>query len=280
MLKVNLGCGPVFVDSPSWLNLDYAPTSSAVRQANLLERLPLSDETAELIYSSHFLEHVPRVMVSKLLCECMRCLKPDGVIRLVLPDLENMAREYLNMRERGDHIKADFVVIEMIDQSVRNVSGGELGNLYRKLASQSSSSNASMIDYIRARTGEDLLQFDSYPRNFGLKKLHRLRLALQNRIQRYWIRFCILLLPSAFRKQNISLSEVGERHQWLWDFHQLKTELEAAGFTDVKRLSSNSSTVSDFPFNCLDLDKQGLPRKGNESMYVEARKPSKILHIS
>jgi predicted SAM-dependent methyltransferase len=277
MLKVNLGCGPVFVNSPSWLNLDYAPTSPAVRQSNLLDRLPMSDETAELIYSSHFLEHVPRVMVPKLLCECLRCLKTDGIIRLVVPDLENLAREYLNMRERGEHSKADFVVIEMIDQCVRRVSGGELGNLYKKLAEKSSSDNASMIDYIRVRTGEDLLQFDSHPRIIGLKSLYRMVSAFKNRIQQYWIRFCILLLPSAFRNQNISLSQVGERHQWLWDFHQIKTELEAAGFTDVMRLSSKSSTVTDFPFDCLDLDNQGLPRKGNESMYIEARKPSNIV---
>lgn len=155
--NVNLGCGPVFVESPDWLNLDFSPTTSAVRQANLLDRLPLADETVSLVYSSHFLEHVPRAMVPGLLRECLRVLQLGGVVRLVVPDLENMAREYLSMRESGAHEKADFVVLEIIDQCVRRESGGELGRLYRQMTSQAAYSTATpMIEYIRQRTGEDL----------------------------------------------------------------------------------------------------------------------------
>lgn len=274
MLNVNLGCGPVFVDSPQWLNLDFSPSSSAVRQANLLDRLPLADESASLVYSSHFLEHAPRALVAGLLQECLRVLKPGGVVRLVVPDLENLAREYLAMRDKGEHDKANFVVLEMIDQCVRQVSGGELGRLYRQLNAQPKTSNAAMIDYIRMRTGEDFHQMDTVTKRFGLEKLGRMVRALPNWIQRYWIHFCLLLLPAAFRSQNVSLAAVGERHQWLWDFHQIKAELEALGFKDVQRLSADTSTVPDFPFYPLDTDKHGQPRKGAESMYIEACKPS------
>lgn len=106
MLKVNLACGGVFVDSPDWLNLDFAPTSPTVRKANLLGRLPVADGAAALVYSSHFLEHVPRDLVPGFLRECWRVLRPGGVVRLVLPDLENLAREYLARREAGEHDKA------------------------------------------------------------------------------------------------------------------------------------------------------------------------------
>jgi hypothetical protein len=68
------------------------------------------------------------------------------------------------------------------------------------------------------------------------------------------------------------LAAVGERHHWLWDFHQLKTVLEAAGFVDVQRRSANNSAAADFPFQPLDLDAEGHPRKGAESLYVEACK--------
>lgn len=156
MRKVNLGCGPVFIDSPDWINLDFSPASSAVRKANLLDTLPLADESASLVYSSHFLEHVPRDLVPGLLRDWSRVLQPGGIVRLVVPDLENMAREYLSMRESGAHEKADFVVLEIIDQCVRRESGGELGRLYRQLASQEANSAAPMIEYIRQRTGEDL----------------------------------------------------------------------------------------------------------------------------
>lgn len=272
MLNVNLGCGPVFVESPSWLNLDFSPTSSAVRQANLLSRLPLADATATLVYSSHFLEHVPRAVVPALLAECLRVMQPGGVLRLVVPDLENMAREYLANREAGAHDKADFVVLEMIDQCVRLESGGELGLLYRRVNAQPGTSAVPMIDYIRSRTGEDL-RASAVAGGGGLRDLRRLSAALRNRIERVWIRFCLLALPAAFRAQNVSLAAVGERHHWLWDFHQLKSALEAVGFVDVERSSANSSAVAHFPFHPLDIDAEGRPRKGAESLYLEARKP-------
>ncbi|BAC09939.1 class I SAM-dependent methyltransferase [Thermosynechococcus vestitus] len=155
MYKVNLGCGSVFVDSPDWLNLDYVSYSPAVRKANLLSRLPLPDGTATLVYSSHFFEHVPRAMVSGLLRECFRVLQPGGVLRLVVPDLENMVREYLARRESRQHAKADFVVFELIDQCVRSEPGGELGRFYRQIILQEERCSE-MIEYVRRRTGEDL----------------------------------------------------------------------------------------------------------------------------
>ena len=272
MLNVNLGCGPVFVDSPKWLNLDFAPSSPAVRQANLLDRLPLADESAFLVYSSHFLEHVPRALVPGLLRECLRVLQPGGVLRLVVPDLENMAREYLAMRDAGSHDKADFVVLEMIDQCVRRESGGELGLFYRQMMAQAGDSTTPMIDYIRARTGEDL----HAGAVAGWGNLRRVSVALRRRIERAWIRLCLLALPAAFRAQNISLAAVGERHHWLWDFHQLKSALEAVGFTSVEYRTSDSSAIADFPFYPLDIDSDGRPRKGKESMYIEAIKSERV----
>jgi predicted SAM-dependent methyltransferase len=57
---INLGCGPVFVDSPEWANLDFSPSSPSVIRANLLVPLPLKSDSAQLVYSSHFLEHIPK----------------------------------------------------------------------------------------------------------------------------------------------------------------------------------------------------------------------------
>jgi predicted SAM-dependent methyltransferase len=85
--------------------------------------LPLKREIADLVYSSHFLEHIPYSKVTDFLYEILRILKPGGV-RLVLPDLENMANSYVNLRKLGNHQKADFLVLEMIDQCVRNIGVG------------------------------------------------------------------------------------------------------------------------------------------------------------
>ena len=273
---INLGCGKVFVDSSDWWNLDFAPATHAVRQANLLGRLPVANETASIVYSSHFLEHVPRSMVPSLLKECLRVMKPGGVLRLVVPDLENLAREYLALREAGEHDKADFLVLELLDQCVRRQTGGELGQLYRHLTSKMDTTTEPMIDFIRVRTGEDL-SIQNQPGLLlpgGVRSLRILFGALRRRIERCWIRLCLLPLPASFRSQNVSLAAVGERHQWVWDFHQIKTTLEATGFVEVQRRSADTSVIIDFPYYPLDLDTDGCPRKGAESMYVEARKPT------
>jgi predicted SAM-dependent methyltransferase len=273
-ISVNLGCGPVFVDSPEWLNLDFTPCAPAVKKANLLGRLPLKDASVHLVYSSHFLEHVPRSSVPSLLAECYRVLAPGGVIRLVLPDLENIAREYLSMRDSGDHQKADFVVLELIDQCVRMTPGGELGKFYHSLRGNDAYADK-MIDYVRQRVGEDL-RITPARNSWGgafLHKLHKVPSALRTRAERYYIRALISLLPAAFRQQNVSLAGVGERHHWVWDFHQLRHALREAGLIGVQRQTAQTSNIQDFPLYPLDLDRDGLPRKGAESMVVEAQKP-------
>lgn len=279
---INLACGPVFIDSPDWVNFDFV-AAEGVRQVNLLGRLPLPDNAAQLVYSSHFLEHIPKSQVESFLNECWRVLEPGGVLRLVVPDLENIARTYLQLRDNCKHVQADFLVLEMIDQCVRRHSGGELGKFYRALQDQAkgeipaSGNNMTMIDFIRHRTGEQISAVDQSESVWGgrvaatqRKPLHR---ALSRRLQHYWIHAVLQLLPSAFRAQNVSLAEVGEKHHWLWDFHQLRQALVAVGFISVERRSAGSSAIADFPDYPLDLDSDGRPRKGDESIYVEAVKP-------
>lgn len=268
---INIACGNSYVDG--WVNLDYSPVSPAVKKANLLGKLPLEDAVAEVVYSSHFLEHIPRGRVEGFLSECFRALKPGGQIRLVLPDLDEICREYLRQREAGAHDKADFVVLEMLDQCVRTESGGELGAFYESL---SRSGTSGMVAYVALRSGDDL----SNATNMGTVSTWRRVLGVLRQPQRMWGRleriYCralTLLLPSAFLEQNVSFSGVGERHVWIYDFHTLCALLEKAGFSSVMKLSFNHSEIDGFPLQPLDVTETGQPRKGLESMYIEARKP-------
>lgn len=274
---INLGCGDVFVESQDWINLDYWPVSPSVKRANLLARLPLPSEGAKLVYASHFLEHIPKPDVAAFLKECHRVLEPGGVLRLVLPDLQEMASSYLKYREAGDHARADFLVLEIIDQCVRRTPGGELGRFYRSLREKPSEDAKRMGAFIRERTGEDLqarpasIQKSITRLNWDTLALLSSRLC--SRLQQIWLRTWMRGLPTAFLSQNVSLASVGERHHWLWDFYQLQQALEIAGFTAVERCSAQDSTIADFPFFPLDVDNKGNPRKGGESMFVEAHKP-------
>lgn len=261
---VNIACGNSYADG--WLNLDYAPVSPAVIRANLLGRLPLGDASADVVYSSHFLEHIPRRRVAGFLAECFRVMKPGGQIRLVLPDMEELCREYLRQRGAGAHEKADFVMLEMLDQCVRTEPGGELGAFYKNLSRRGAND---MVVYAAARTGEGLPNAPSEAPSSDRATWALLR----GRLERLYCRFLTRFLPAAFLEQNVSFAGVGERHAWIYDFHTLSSLLEQAGFASIQKMNFNQSEIESFPLHTLDVTPAGRPRKGLGSMYVEARKP-------
>ncbi|WP_024334601.1 class I SAM-dependent methyltransferase [Desulfotignum balticum] len=155
--KINLACGNIFVASDEWINLDYSPADPEVQRVDLLERLPIDSGSAAAVYSSHFIEHIPYDHVPLFLTECLRVLEPNGILRLVLPDFESMCRTYLALRDNSEHQKANFLVVEMIDQCVRKEPGGQLGRLYQNFR-KNSLEESDMIAFVLDRTGEDLVK--------------------------------------------------------------------------------------------------------------------------
>jgi predicted SAM-dependent methyltransferase len=97
MILVDLGCGRVW--HPAWLNYDLRPRAPQVRKLDLRRPLPLADRHADAVYHSHVLEHLPRATADRLLRECHRVLKPGGILRVAVPDLEDNARSYLQALE-------------------------------------------------------------------------------------------------------------------------------------------------------------------------------------
>lgn len=269
-MKLNLACGSTYIPGDGWVNFDFAPLSPSVRQADLLRPLPIREECADIIYTSHFLEHIPRDLVSGFLQECRRLLKPGGTVRIVVPDLENICRNYIAERDAGRHDRADFLVLELLDQCVRKESGGQLGRFYSVLAAEASNMH-DMASFVTERTGHILADTDGCEAAIARK-----RPSFADRVVRkvssLKIKAALALLPPAFRAQNVSTAEVGEIHQWMWDFHMLRDLLLDNGFVDVTRYDSQSSGIENFPVKELDLDTSGRPRKGDASMYVEARK--------
>lgn len=265
---VNIACGDTYL--PDWHNFDYAPHSRLVKRANLLARLPLHDSSADVVYCSHFVEHIPRTHIVSFLSECFRVAKPGATIRLVLPDFEEMCATYLECRRAGNHAEADFLILEIIDQCVRQRRGGELRDFFGDLDPRKAG-DQKMVQFVRYRTG-----YAIPPGGLGrgipawLLKSPRMWLLM---LEQLYIRFIVLLLPASFRRQNVSLATVGERHTWVYDFHSLSKLLESVGFEHIARKTAQTSGVDGFPCRPLDVTADSSPRKGAESMYVEARKP-------
>jgi SAM-dependent methyltransferase len=122
MKKINLGSGPLCL--PDWDNIDNSfnaklskhpllkntlhslkilpdqyyknPWPTYILTLDIRNPLPFPSNSVDYIYTSHTLEHVEHYESKQILQECYRILKPQGIIRIVLPDLEKMMKEYLS----------------------------------------------------------------------------------------------------------------------------------------------------------------------------------------
>lgn len=77
-----------------WINSDIVPTAELI--VFLARRLPFADATLDRIYLEHVLEHAPYEHGLRFLREARRVLRRGGVMRIAVPDLEDLVRGYLD----------------------------------------------------------------------------------------------------------------------------------------------------------------------------------------
>lgn len=257
MVLVNCGCGSKF--HKDWVNLDFASNYVDVIDYNLLEGLPFQDCYVDFIYNSHFLEHLSRQQAAEFLKECHRVLKEKGTVRIVIPDLENLAREYLRVLEevtkRPDEIELkkeyEFICLEMLDQMVRQETGGELGKFKKVNASWS---------YLQNRVG-----------NINIIQRHPKRKENATRIKEKVNAFFQRRSPWAdvYSRGKFELS--GEKHLWMYDKYSISALLKKCGFTNINFFSFNESKLEGFCKYNLETIPGGKEYKPN-SIYVEGQK--------
>lgn len=90
--KLHLGCGENRL--PGWVNTDFFPDDPAVAHLDLTGPFPFADETIELIFSEHVIEHLPLAGGINLLRESFRVMKPGGRIRISTPPLPALLAIY------------------------------------------------------------------------------------------------------------------------------------------------------------------------------------------
>lgn|SRR6185369_15000590 len=86
---VDLGCGEskYETDEGDVLTVDVRDSVNPDYRADLHD-LPFANNEFDIAYSSHVLEHFPRSDTGRVLDEWTRILKPDGEMRLIVPNLE------------------------------------------------------------------------------------------------------------------------------------------------------------------------------------------------
>lgn len=133
---LNIACGSRY--HKEWLNIDFHAVSNLVKRVNILKGLPFEDDYFDAIYISHFIEHLTNNQSLFVLRESIRVLRQGGIIRIVVPDLENICREYLNILEKVKENsnfdeKYNWIVAELLDQMVRNYPGGIMGEIFNEI---------------------------------------------------------------------------------------------------------------------------------------------------
>jgi len=95
MLKINLGCGWrnfgdewIHIDAGDYNHLDYTN----------INKLEFKNNSVDLLYASHVIEYFDREEIKPLLKEWKRVLKPGGILRLAVPNFEQMIKLYYDKK--------------------------------------------------------------------------------------------------------------------------------------------------------------------------------------
>lgn len=108
--RLNWGCGGWTPEG--WINSDIKDDPGVNLIADIAKGLPLETDSIDYAVSIHSLPEIPYPDLVPALAELRRVLKPGGVLRVALPDLDRGIAAY----QRGDR---DYFLIP--DDEVRSV---------------------------------------------------------------------------------------------------------------------------------------------------------------
>jgi len=262
---LNLGCGNRYLKE--WTNLDFVKTGPEVVACNLSEGIPFPDSSFDVVYHSHVLEHFARDTAVNFIRECYRVLKPGGIIRVAVPDLEQIVKEYLKNLDRalgGDRQgKADYewIMLELFDQIVRTKPGGDMAAYWTRTVIPNE-------NYLSSRLGHE---FRMFRKKFGTTNPLKFNNGRAQSLKKRLIEW----LPGGKQlSKYIELGKFrsgGEIHQWMYDRYSLGMLLRDSGFGNIADMDAFHSQIPGWEtYRWLDVE-EGVARKP-DSLFMEATK--------
>ena len=149
-----------------WTNLKFSalphPEGGAIQHFDIRRPLPFAEDTFDSVYALHIIEHLTPEEGREFVAEVFRVLRPGGIFRVSTPDLEGIVRAYLERLDecarqptKQTTVRYDWAVLELLDQMVRDRSGG----LMRETVKQGYYDT----DYSRERYGDVFDEFYRRP---------------------------------------------------------------------------------------------------------------------
>ena len=274
-IYLNLGCGKRY--HKEWTNVDFKSNSDNVIECNLLNGIPFQDCKFEVVYHSHVLEHFTKSEGRKFIEECYRVLKKNGIIRIAVPDLEQIVREYLTNLElalsgnQQSKYNYDWIMLEMYDQVLRNKTGGDMAQyLYQaKIPNE---------QYVYKRIGEEARMLrNDYLNNINNKKQeHNKNILNKVKVKINSIKKRIIKVICKRNNVDIKYSNIGkfrssgEIHQWMYDRYSLNKLLTEVGFKNIEIKTAFESNIPNWEKFKLESENQTIYKP--DSLIIEAIK--------
>jgi len=280
---------PVFLKEFNNVMFSVFPTAprSKILHLDISRKvLPFPDNAFDAVNAYHVFEHLYLSEGKAFAREIFRVLKPGGIFRISVPDLERIAREYLEYLEKSiedpneQNLKRyRWTVFEMIDQATREYSGGLMFDAIR---------NGDLDrDFIKERYSDVFDPF--FERHADQEAKTRLPVAPKSLKKR----LMTLTPDKIFRKFKMKIDDVifktkkdevqkatngdprktKEAVRWMHDRLSLRLLTEQEGFTQFSVKDFDQSGITDWKKYDLDQSNYGK-RAIDPSVYVECRKPA------
>jgi predicted SAM-dependent methyltransferase len=254
---LNLGCGTR--RHPAWMNADLDPRSPEVLNVDVRRPLPFLDGDFDAVYLSHVLEHLAPDLGRRLLVEMARVVRPGGIVRVVVPDLEGICRAYLatldeaGRGEPGAREKHAWMTLELVDQMARVRKGGLMLRWWQR-------DPVPAEPFVIARMGNDAGE--------TIEHFRRKRAASgAPPISGDWRD-----APEPDDAEALAFRRSGEVHRWMYDRISLAAALEEAGLSATVVCGPLDSAIPGWGEFFLEADREGRPHKP-DSLAMEARRP-------
>jgi len=248
----NVGAGAF--RHPYWTNVDkpsdwYAKVQD--QQALIaydlmaLDPLPIESDSAEIVYSSHTLEHITNQAANWFFTESFRILRRGGILRVTVPDAELFYRALQNGDRHFDSMVRIYNTAEKARSICVDRPANELSNQQLFLWRMATSTSVNHLDGSPERITDE--QLDDALATRGLEKT---------------LDFCISKCDLEVQQRN-----PGNHINW-WTFDKFKQMLEAVGFSPVLRSAFGQSASP------LLRDTRKFDNTHPEfSLYIEVAKP-------
>ena len=144
LLRINFGCGQT--PCQGWINLDnsyalklrkFYPLMTLLKIFNLIsssqlrniefnrkkniffadatKKFNFDNNSVDVIYTSHMLEHLSKKSANHFIKECNRVLKKGGILRVVVPDIKKIVDDYLLNEDADAFLERSLLVAPSLE---------------------------------------------------------------------------------------------------------------------------------------------------------------------